>query len=454
MNTTLYNIPHGAACIIEILKDKGYDAFVVGGCVRDSLLGREPHDWDICTNATPEEVIRWHRFAGAKVLTTGLKHGTVTVIIGNEQYEVTTYRIDGEYTDHRRPDKVTFTTSLEDDLSRRDFTVNAMAYNPAKGLQDPYGGACDLRMGLLRCVGDADQRFKEDALRILRALRFASTYQFDIETATAEAIHRNKDLLKEISAERVRDELCKLLVGSNVKRVLMEYRDVLAVVIHELEQMFGFNQNSPWHCYDVWEHTVCAVAEAKPNTVLRVAALLHDIAKPSCYAEDEAHVGHFHGHPAGSAEMAAVILHRLRFDNDTASRVYKLILNHDTYMEVTGKAVRKMLSKLGEDDFTLFLDLRCADILAQSEKERKARLEKVSNLRRMASDILKSQQALTLRDLKINGDALLSLGMKPGPEIGEILLKLLDAALEDPACNTKERLLELARSLLKEEESV
>ena len=320
-------IPQEVQLILKVLTAQGYEAYVVGGCVRDSLLGKKPQDWDICTSALPQEVKK--AFNNLPVLETGLKHGTVTVMIDHKPYEVTTYRIEDQYSDNRHPDKVEFVKDLEQDLARRDFTINAMAYNPKSGLVDCFNGLADLDNKIIRCVGKAEERFLEDGLRILRAIRFASTYNFKIERATTEAIYSKKNLLANLAGERIQIELDKLLCGSGVKEILHQFAEVLAVIIPEIWPMLGFEPNNPHHIYDLWTHTIESVAQAPPQLVLRLTMLLHDLGKPDCYTVDEKGIGHFYGHSKISAEKAKDILQRLKYDRATIDTVLTLVANHD-----------------------------------------------------------------------------------------------------------------------------
>lgn len=433
-------IPGGVRRILDKLTGAGYDAYVVGGCVRDALRGKAPHDWDICTSATPAETKAV--FDGEKVIETGIKHGTLTVLIEEEAYEVTTYRIDGNYKDHRHPSKVTFTDRLEEDLARRDFTINAMAYHPDKELIDPFGGQEDLRFYVLRCVGDPDKRFQEDALRMMRAIRFSAQQGYSIEQETEKSIYRNLPLLDAISKERLRDELCKLLIGSYVKRVLLKHRDIIARIIPELCATFGFQQHNPHHIYDVWTHTVNAVDEAKEDLIVRLTMLLHDIGKPACFSKDENGIGHFYGHGAMSAEYAKTILTRLRFDNQTIDTVVNLIECHDAPLTASQRTVRRMLNKLGPDTFAKLLDVHYADVAAQATEYISQRHDEIANIRVIASRELAAKNCISLRDLAVSGKDLLAAGYCPGPGIGRILNEMLQAVIDDPSMNNREVLMQ------------
>ena len=339
----------GAAKALALLQAAGYEAWIVGGCVRDALLGLPPKDYDLTTSALPEETQRV--FAAYPRIETGLRHGTVTVLLEGEPLEITTYRVDGAYSDARHPDGVTFTRSLRQDAARRDFTINAMAYAPGWGLQDFFGGQADLARGILRAVGAAEKRFREDALRILRALRFASVLDFTLEGETARAARACAPLLAAVSAERVSGELGKLLCGKAAGRVLRDYPDVLGVVLPEILPMVGLDHRNPHHCYDVWTHTTVAVDHVPPELPLRLALLLHDIGKPDTFSLGEDGQGHFYGHPRRSVELAEGILSRLRFPRRTRERVLTLVRYHDAVLEESPQRVRRWLNKLGPEVF-------------------------------------------------------------------------------------------------------
>ncbi|MDO4544352.1 MAG: HD domain-containing protein [Clostridia bacterium] len=442
----MLQIPQNVKYILEKLNARGFEAYVVGGCVRDAIRKQVPHDWDICTSASPDEMKLV--FAEEHLVETGLKHGTLTVVLDGEQYEVTTYRIDGDYSDGRHPDSVTFTRSLVEDLSRRDFTMNAIAFSSSNGFADPFHGADDIRKGIIRCVGNPNQRFHEDALRILRAMRFASVLQFSIEKETAAAMFANAELLKKISAERVRDELCKLLLGQNAGKVLMQFKDVLAVVIPEIAPCFGFQQNNPYHIYDVWEHTVYAVDAAPNDLYVRLTMLFHDLGKPTCYEQDENGIGHFYDHGRASKYIAFAIMRRLRFDKKTVKTVTELVYIHDRLIEPSSKTVRKMLNKYGEEQVGRLLDVRLADIEAQNHSYYTQRCDKIANLRVILARAVEEQNCVSLKDLAVSGKDLIKIGYQPGPQLGNVLKVLLDAVIENPEKNIKEELLLLARKEL------
>ncbi len=433
----LSNGPHNF--IIETLMNAGYDAYVVGGCVRDVLMDRNPKDWDICTSATPEEVEEV--FSSYKIIETGLKHGTVTVVINDEPFEVTTFRTESEYSDGRHPDHVDFVGSIQEDLARRDFTINAIAFNSDAGFVDPFGGCLDIQNKIIRCVGDADKRFQEDALRILRALRFASVLGFQIEKSTAESIHRHEDWLQNISAERIQSEFCKVLFGEHVLDVLLEFRDVIGIIIPEMEQCFDFNQNNKYHQYTVYDHIAHAVANYKgDDSVVKLALLLHDIGKPYCYTED-ANGGHFYGHAELSSTIADRILERLKFDNDSRNNIIELIEVHDSTIEPTTKTVRRWLSRIGETQFMRLMYIRLADIRAHAEGTQQSRINRRDRCLEIAQEIIKQNKCFRMKDLKINGDDILDLGVPEGKEIGAILNKVLKFVVDEELENDRDVLL-------------
>ena len=431
-------IPPGAAKILHVLEDHGYEAYVVGGCVRDSLLGRDPHDWDITTSALPMQVKALFR----RTIDTGLKHGTVTVLEGGEPFEVTTYRVDGEYLDGRHPSGVTFTASLKEDLQRRDFTINAMAYSGKKGLQDFFGGYPDLGKGLIRAVGDPMKRFGEDALRIMRAVRFAAQLGYGIEEETVQAMKVLAPTLSKISAERIAAELEKLLVSPHPEKLRMAYEcGITAVILPEFDRCMETTQNNPHHKYSVGEHTIVSIGNARPDRILRYAMLMHDFGKPSCKTTDDQGIDHFYGHQEVSARMANDILRRLKSDNDTRKSVAKLVRYHDLTCGLTGKSVRKAISLIGEDLFPLYLEVKDADTRAQSDYRLQEKLDYLQEVRSLYRKIKESGDCLTLKDLAVNGSDLISAGMEPGKEIGKVLADMLEDVISDPSHNNKEYLM-------------
>ena len=441
----MIQIPEHALTVVERLERYGYEAYVVGGCVRDSLLGRSPKDWDVCTNALPEEVLRvFRRF---HVIKTGLQHGTVTVMVSHQPVEVTTFRIDGAYTDNRHPDSVNFVSRVEEDLARRDFTINAMAYNPTRGLVDAFGGQEDLRAGIIRCVGEPDARFNEDGLRILRALRFAARYNFGIETETAFSIHRNRHLLENVSVERIFAELKGILVGEGVLGMMQAFPDVFAVIIPELAPAIGFDQRNPHHCYDVWTHIAHAVQAGPADEVLRLALLLHDIAKPATYTLGEDGKGHFYDHGQVGADMARDILLHLKSDTATLQNVVTLVREHDRVLPTTAPGMRRLIGKLGIGTLQQLLSIKQADMSAQSTHEREQKQATLREARLLLEDVLDEAPAFTVSDLAITGRDLIALGVKPGPAMGNILKTLLSEVQDELLDNTPGALSARAREL-------
>lgn len=436
-------LPAAVMIALQRLERAGFEAFVVGGAVRDALRGDVAKDWDITTNALPQQVQQV--FSGEHLIETGLKHGTLTVVLDHEPLEITTYRVDGGYSDHRHPDSVSFTRSLKEDLLRRDFTMNALAYNPNCGVADYVGGREDLARGLVRCVGEPDRRFQEDGLRMLRALRFASVYEMQIEADTAQAIHRNRQLLRDIAAERIREELTKLLCGRGAARILREFADAIAVPIPELSPMFGFLQQNPHHDKDVWEHTLAAVQSALSEPILRWAALLHDAGKPDCFSLDEAGIGHFYAHAEKSAELAQNVLKRLRFDNATKDEITMLVRYHDLLITADSKPVKRLLSKFGEAGARALLALHRADTLAQASCCR-SRLEVFDEAEALLDELLRQQSCFSLKDLAVNGNDMIGLGYR-GKQIGTALQACLDAVLDEKLPNEKQALWHYARTL-------
>lgn len=444
-------IPSNVSYLLNILEEDGYEAYIVGGCVRDSFLDKEPKDWDICTSAKPEEVIDLLEcYDDIDVILTGLKHGTITAHVNGENYEITTYRIDGEYSDNRRPDSVIFVDDIAEDLSRRDFTINAMAYNWQEGYADPFGGYRDLNDKLIRCVRNPDDRFQEDALRILRALRFASTYGFKIEEKTSAAIHRNKHLLKNVSAERIQSELCKILCGEGVLDILLEYKDVIAEIIPELAPCIGFEQNSPYHKYDVYDHIAHAVANYKGTDIsIKMALLLHDVGKPESYVVDDNGGGHFYGHSVPSMRIAKDVMARLKFDNKTKQETVDLVLYHDADIYPGVRSVRRWMNKIGPEMLDKLIYVKVADIGAHSDINKASRRDKVLGVRVIKKVIEDSQQCFQLKDLAVNGNDILALGVERGRTVGMVLNYLLDQVLDGVLANDHDVLIEEATRYLK-----
>ena len=430
-------LPRKVVLIIKNLQRHGYDAYAVGGCVRDSILNRKPEDWDITTSAKPEQVKRIFR----RTVDTGIEHGTVTVLIGKDGFEVTTYRVDGLYEDGRHPKEVTFTSRLEEDLKRRDFTNNAMAYNDDERLVDAFGGMRDLNYHLIRCVGDPKERFSEDALRILRAVRFSAQLAFPIEPETAEAIKSLAPNLEKISAERIQAELVKLLVSDHPERIQDACElGITKVVLPEWDDMVGVKQNTPHHKYDVAAHTVHALQNVKNDKVLRLTMLFHDMGKPVMKTTDENGRDHFKGHAIASEQIAKTVMKRLKFDNDTIRKVTKLVAYHDYRMEPTGANVRRAMHEIGVELFPYYLAVRLADTKAQSSYERRGKLENIIQIRELYRNALRNKECVTLKDLAVTGTDLINLGIAPGKELGTLLNELLDMVIEDPAWNQKGKL--------------
>ena len=439
-------LPTPVTRALSLLEACGYEAYIVGGCVRDSLLGRTPNDWDITTNATPDEMKAC--FADFRVIETGIRHGTLTVIMDGIQLEITTYRNDGEYLDNRHPVQVTFSQKVEDDLSRRDFTVNAMAYHPQKGLVDLFGGREDLQAKVIRCVGDAKTRFEEDGLRILRAIRFAAVLDFEIAEDTANAIHACCGLLSGIAAERVREEFCKLICGSGAVRILREYIDVIAVFLPELERCVGFEQNTKYHCYDVFEHTLQAVALCDSDDLItRLGVLFHDIGKPLCYTEDE-QGGHFKGHAPVGVELTRNILSRLRFDNETVRRMELLVEWHDIPLSAEKKRVKRLMQKISDADILRLLEIKRCDRLAHAPDYRELPPE-LALIPAVIDEIRAEDACLSLRTLAVGGDDLMALGIPKGKAVGQMLQILLDEVIEERLPNEKEALIGFAEEHIK-----
>ncbi len=441
------NLPGKVKQIITELEAAGYEAYAVGGCVRDSILGKTPDDWDITTSASPMQTKAVFR----RTIDTGIAHGTVTVMLDREGFEVTTYRIDGEYEDSRHPKEVTFTASLAEDLKRRDFTINAMAYNDRDGLVDLFGGMDDLEKRTVRCVGNARERFTEDALRMMRAVRFSAQLGFSIDTDTEHAIMELAPNLRNISSERIRTELVKLLMSPHPDEIRKAYDlGITAIVLPELDSAFETPQNNPHHMYTVGEHLMHCLMHTRADRCLRIAALLHDIGKPASKTTDMDGIDHFHGHVEIGEQMAGEILRRLKFDNDTITRVKTYIRHHDDQIDPNPRAVRRSAGRIGEDYFNGVLELKRADCLAQSMYMREEKLDGLDRVEALYQEILESRQCISLKDLAISGKDLIAAGVPQGRKIGEILSKLLEEVLEEPARNTHENLLERTKTLMSE----
>lgn len=437
-------LPDKVHHIINTLEEAGYEAYAVGGCVRDSILGRKPDDWDITTSAKPEEIKRLF----PRTVDTGIKHGTVTVLLGGEGFEVTTYRVDGVYEDGRHPSEVTFTASLKEDLKRRDFTINAMAYNARTGLVDLYGGLADIENRVIRCVGIAGERFDEDALRMLRAVRFSAQLSFRIEEATGEAVKALAPNLQKISAERIQVELVKLVTSPNPDYLRTAYElGITAQILPEFDLCMETPQRHKHHCYDVGEHILHSIIEVGPDKVLRLGMLFHDIGKPQTLTIDPDGTTHNKRHPFEGEKITRKVMRRLKFDNDTTDKVTKLVLYHDYDIAPTEAGVRRAINRMGEDIFAMIFTVRRADIAAQSDYMREEKLAKVAYIEKLYSEILARKDAVTLKDLAISGNDLIAEGMPPGRQIGETLSALLERVLDDPSLNTREILLKLYKEV-------
>ncbi|MBR3929837.1 MAG: CCA tRNA nucleotidyltransferase [Clostridia bacterium] len=433
----MFKFPEAVLRIIRQLNDAGFEAYAVGGCVRDALLDKQPNDWDLTTSALPDEIKRV--FKKERVIETGIQHGTVTVLINGEGYEITTYRVDGEYTDHRRPDSVHFVSNLKDDLMRRDFTVNAMAAHPNEGVIDLFGGKDDLKNGVIRAVGNPEMRFTEDALRILRAVRFASTYDFTIDEETALAANRLAPTLENVSEERIFVELKKLLCGKGAERILLDYPEIIFTVLPELKPMYKLPQINPHHVYDVWTHTVKTVAAAPSEPVYRLTMLLHDAGKPEKKTTDEKGVDHFIGHPVVSAAIAEKTLLRLKSDRATIQTVTKLVLEHDLRVPEKRINIRRQISRIGKDLFPMLTKVIRADFYGQNPEMLTEKLRYVDSLKREYECAIEENACLTLRDLLFTGRDLLQMGAK-GKTVGIVLEKLLDDVIREKVQNETEAL--------------
>jgi len=434
-------LPEKVKYIIDTITQAGYEAYIVGGCVRDAILGRIPEDWDITTSAKPEQIKELFR----RTIDTGIQHGTVTVMLEKEGFEVTTYRVDGKYEDSRHPKEVTFTPNLEEDLKRRDFTINAMAYNEQAGLIDIFGGMEDIERKMIRCVGNAEERFGEDALRIMRAVRFSAQLGYAIEDKTREAIKKLAPTLKNISAERIQVELVKLLVSPHPDYLREAYETgITAVVLPEFDVCMNTAQNHPHHQYTVGEHILHSLLKIEPQKHLRLAMLFHDIGKPRTISCDEKGIHHFHNHPVVGETMTREILKRLRFDNDTIYKVTKLVLFHDygNSVEPDMRKVRRAVHKIGEDIFPYLFPVKYADIHAQSEYKRQDKIRILEQWQQLYEEIEKENQCVSLKTMAVTGSDLIAAGMKPGKEVGDLLNILLDMVLENPENNTKDFLMQ------------
>lgn len=432
------NMPKNAKMILDTIHEAGYEAYIVGGCVRDALLGREPGDWDITTNALPQDIKKLFR----RTIDTGIQHGTVTVMVEKEGYEVTTYRIDGEYMDSRHPSEVTFTKNLTEDMKRRDFTINAMAYNEEEGLIDRFGGIEDLNNHVIRCVGNPMERFSEDALRIMRAVRFSAQLDYRIEEKTQEAIRKLAPTLEKISAERIQVELVKLLTSPHPDRIRDAYElGVTAVIMPEFDRCMATEQNNPHHLYNVGEHTIQSLMYVPDDKVLRLTMLMHDFGKPEVATTDDSGVSHFYKHAIKSEEIARGIFKRLKFDRDTMDLVCKLVLHHDDRFPAGEKYVRRAMNRIGIRETELLLQVRYADTMAQSEYAREENLELIDKTREVYNAVVAKNDCVNLKSLAVNGGDLIAMGVAPGKTMGNILEAMLQDVIDEPSHNNREYLL-------------
>lgn len=444
----MIKIPSQVNRALKILYDNGYSAYVVGGAVRDAFMGRSADDWDITTSALPQEILK--AFNGFRVIETGIKHGTVTAIVEGMSIEITTYRVDGGYSDNRHPDSVRFTGRIEEDLMRRDFTMNAVAVSPGGETVDPFGGRDDIEKRLIRCVGEPEKRFKEDALRILRALRFSSVLNFKIEENTAESIHKCRELLKNVSCERIFAELCKLLCGQAAERILTDFSDVIFAVLPELEPMKNCGQKNPYHIYDVWIHTVRSVAAVAPERELRLAMLFHDSGKPKTKFTDENGIDHFYDHAKVSREIAEKSLARMKTSNKLRETVSGLVEYHDFCPhKISKKTYRRYIALLGADTVRSLFEIRRADSAAHAPFVYEQTLKENITGLKILEEIEKEDSCFSIKDLKINGKDLEKSGIEPSPLMGEVLERLLDEVMDDKTENEKEALLKRASELAK-----
>lgn len=446
---TYIEIPEKVAQILQKLHENGYEAYAVGGCVRDSILGREPNDWDVTTSASPQQV----KALFPRTIDTGIQHGTVTVMDGKDGFEVTTYRIDGAYEDCRHPKEVTFTSNLTEDLKRRDFTINALAYSHETGIVDEFGGMEDLKNGVIRCVGNPMDRFAEDALRMMRAVRFAAQLGFELNEDVKEAIREMADALDMVSAERIQTELVKLMVSPHPHWFRLAYEcGITSVIMPEFDRIMVQRQNGPHHAYSTGGHTLLALQNIPADRVLRLTMLFHDMGKPDAYTVDENGKDHFRGHAAYSEKVARRIMKRLKFDNDTLNNVCTLVKNHSWYPELSGKGVRRCAYQIGGPElFEQFLKVKRADILAQNPDVIEQKLHYLDEVNHIWSDIRLHGDCLSLKQLAVTGKDLIAQGMDPGPGLGIILQRMLEDVLEYPEHNTREYLMELLETLRSKE---
>ena len=445
--SVLKNMPADALKVIQLLEQNKFEAWAVGGCVRDALLGKQPHDWDFCTSATPQQMRDC--FAGYQIIPVGEQHGTLAVRVGTELFEVTTYRTDGAYLDARHPETVSFVGDITQDLARRDFTINAMAWHPARGLFDPFSGQKDLLAEVICCVGDARARFREDALRVLRALRFAAVLGFSLQEGTKQAVFSQKEGLRQVARERIRQEMNGLLQGEEAPAVLRCYLPVFAVFWPQLLAMRGFVQHSPYHDKDVWEHSLAALAAMPREQLgLRLAALLHDVAKPYCFTLDAQGTGHFFGHAEQGAQIVKQMLDGLRYEHRMTETVATLVRWHDIPLADSERLLRRRVARFGPQWYEQLLWLKQADAAAQAPAVAAARVQQVQQQRKQLAVLLQNTPCLTLAQLAVNGKDVLAMGLAPGPAVGALLNGLLRDVIDGQLPNRREVLLaELTRRI-------
>ncbi len=447
INSVQLNIPKDISELLNKLEDSGYEAYIVGGAVRDAIMNRPCHDYDITTSAAPE--VTKQIFSQLKTVDTGIKHGTVTVLTGANAVEITVFRCEGSYSDGRHPDIITFTDDVTEDLKRRDFTVNAIAYSEKRGFVDPFGGISDIENKIIRCVGDPEKRFTEDKLRLLRAVRFSSVLDFDIEHRTSNILKNMSGKINTVSAERIFSELCKLICGIGAKKCLSEYSELLFSIIPELRAQDGFDQNNPNHCHTLFKHTLTALENTPAVAEIRLAALLHDIGKPETMTVDEKGISHFHGHPEHSENIARSVLTRLKTGTEFKEHVCSLVKYHDVRFSDSKSLIRKYLGILGKDIFSQLLELQKADIKAQAPGYF-YRLDDLDKVISISRQIIADGDALKIKDLAVNGDDLKKMGILPGKKMGEILSLLLDMVLNEDVINEKQALLRQVQLILDE----
>ena len=437
-------ISDGARDILDRLKSEGYSAYIAGGAVRDLIMGKTPHDYDIATNAHPEYI----KSMFEKTIDTGIKHGTVTVIENKTAYEVTTFRRDGEYSDNRHPIEVSYVNEPRTDCMRRDFTINSMMYNPDTGLLDFFCGKRDIRQGIIRCVGNAETRFKEDALRMLRAVRFKAQLGFTLEDKTAQAIKKCAVLIKKVSRERILDELNKILLSDNPDTIRdLHTFGLLKFILPELDRCFGEPQKNKYHIYDVGEHIMQTVKNTPKDLILRWAAVLHDTGKPCCSSTDSAGIIHFYGHHRESRRIAVDVLYRLHMESSSIKDIAMLVEHHDYRVEASYTAVKRMMSKTGAELFEKLLILQRADNMAKNPKHLPEKLRRINGGLDIYREVVAQKQPYRISDLLINGKDLMELGYRQGRDIGDALKELLDEVIIKPELNNRAYLIKRAKEL-------